>query len=74
MRGNFSEYEELVKEGIKKKYINKFVTEILPVWNGCTQNDPLLQLKNLDQGVKVENLRSMVSAQSVIVEGCLNLK
>ncbi|KAK2412005.1 Cytidine/deoxycytidylate deaminase family protein [Trifolium repens] len=74
MRGNFNEYEELVKEGIKKKYINKFVTEILPVWNGCTQNDPLLQLKNLDQGVKVENLRSMVSAQSVVVEGCLNLK
>jgi diaminohydroxyphosphoribosylaminopyrimidine deaminase/5-amino-6-(5-phosphoribosylamino)uracil reductase len=74
MRGNFNEYEELVKEGIKKKYINKFVTEILPVWNGCTQNDPLLQLKNLDQGVKVEILRSMASAQSVVVEGYLNLK
>ncbi|GAU11120.1 hypothetical protein TSUD_197440 [Trifolium subterraneum] len=74
MRGNCSEYEELVKEGIEKKYINKFVTEILPVWNGCTQNDPLLQLKNLDQGVKVENLRSMASAQSVVVEGYLNFK
>ncbi|CAL5198844.1 unnamed protein product [Lathyrus oleraceus] len=72
MRGNFSEHEELVKEGIKKKYINKFVTEILPIWNGCNQNDPLLPFKNLDQGVKVENLRPMASAQSVVIEGYLN--
>ena len=74
VRGNFSEYEELVKEGIKKKYINKFVTEVLPVWNGCTKNDPLLPLKNLDQGVKVENLRPMASAQSVVIEGYLNFE
>ncbi|CAJ2634364.1 unnamed protein product [Trifolium pratense] len=74
MRGNCSEYEELVKEGIEKKYINKFVTEILPVWKGCTQNDTLLQLKNLDQGVKVGYLRPMASAQSVVVEGYLNFK
>ncbi|CAI8610595.1 unnamed protein product [Vicia faba] len=72
MRGNFSEYQELVKEGIKKKYINKFVTEILPLWNGCNQNDPLSPFKNLDQGVKVENLRPMASAQSVVIEGYLN--
>ncbi|KAL5064884.1 hypothetical protein RYX36_026621 [Vicia faba] len=72
MRGNFSEHEELVKEGFKKKYINKFVTEILPVWNGCNQNDPLLPFKNLDQGVKVESLRPIASAQSVIIEGYLN--
>ncbi|XP_058754606.1 riboflavin biosynthesis protein PYRD, chloroplastic-like [Vicia villosa] len=72
MRGNFSEHEELVKEGIKKKYINKFVTEILPVWSGCNQNDSLLPFKNLDQGVKVENLRPMASAQSVVIEGYLN--
>ncbi|XP_058733005.1 riboflavin biosynthesis protein PYRD, chloroplastic-like [Vicia villosa] len=72
MRGNFSEHEELVKEGVKKKYINKFVTEILPVWDGCNQNDPLLPFKNLDQGVKVENLRPMASAQSVVIEGYLN--
>lgn len=74
VRGNFSEYEDLVKEGIKKKYINKFVTEVLPVWNGCTKNDPLLPLKNLDQGVKVENLRPMASAQSVVIEGYLNFE
>ncbi|XP_004508295.1 riboflavin biosynthesis protein PYRD, chloroplastic [Cicer arietinum] len=74
MRGNLNEYEELVKEGIEKKYINKFVTEILPVWNGCNQNDPLLPLKNLDHRVKVANLRSVASAQSVIIEGYLNFE
>ncbi|CAI8610597.1 unnamed protein product [Vicia faba] len=72
MRGNFSEYQELVKEGIKKKYINKFVTEILPLWNGCNQYDPLLPFKNIDQGVKLENLRPLASAQSVVIEGYLN--
>ncbi|XP_061373550.1 riboflavin biosynthesis protein PYRD, chloroplastic [Gastrolobium bilobum] len=69
MRGNFREFEELVKEGIKKKYINKFVTEVLPVWNGCAETDPLLTLKNLEQGVKVVNLQSKASDQSVVIEG-----
>ncbi|KAL5065383.1 hypothetical protein RYX36_027120 [Vicia faba] len=72
MSGNFSEYQELVKEGIKKKYINKFVTKILPLWNGCNQNDPLLPFKNIDQGVKLENLRPMASTQSVVIEVYLN--
>ncbi|KAJ1385592.1 Riboflavin biosynthesis protein RibD [Sesbania bispinosa] len=69
MRGIFNGFEELVKEGIKKKYFNKFVTEIFPIWNGCAEADPLLPLKNLEQGVEVENLRSKASSQSVVVEG-----
>lgn len=68
-RGNFSEFEELVKEGIKKKYINKFVAEILPVWNGHAETDPLLPSKILEQGLQVVNLQSKVSDQSVVIEG-----
>jgi hypothetical protein len=64
-------YEELVNEDIKRCN-SKFVTEVLPVWNGCIQNNPLLPLKNLDQGVKVQNLCPMASAQSVVIEGYFN--
>lgn len=74
MRGNFSEFEELVKEGIKKKHINKFVTEILPVWNGCAETNVLLPLNNSEQGAKVVNLQSKASSQSVVIEGNLNFK
>ncbi|RDX74900.1 Riboflavin biosynthesis protein PYRD, chloroplastic [Mucuna pruriens] len=69
IRGSFGQFEELVKEGIKKNYINKFVTEILPVWNGRTEADPLQTLKSLEQGVKVVNLKSKASDQSVVIEG-----
>lgn len=69
IRGSFSEFEELVKEGIKKNYINKFITEILPVWNKRDEPDPLQTLKSLEQGVKVQNLKSKVSDQSVVIEG-----
>lgn len=71
MRGSLSEFEDLLKEGIKKKYFNKFVTEILPVWNGCAETDPLLPLKSIEQGVKVVNLQSKASDQGVIIEGYL---
>ena len=69
LRGDSSEFEELVKEGIRKKYINKFVTEILPVWNGHGETDPLMQIKSLQQGVQVVNLRSKASDQNVTIEG-----
>ncbi|KAJ1408619.1 Riboflavin biosynthesis protein RibD [Sesbania bispinosa] len=68
-RGNFSEFEELIKEGIEKKYFNKFVTEILPVWNGCANMDPIMPLKSLKQGIKVIILQSKTSGQSVVLEG-----
>ncbi|CAL0315088.1 unnamed protein product [Lupinus luteus] len=71
MRGDFSEFEDLVKEGIKKRYINKFVTEILPVWNGFAETDPLMPLKSIEQGVKVVNLQSKASDQSIVFEGYL---
>ncbi|XP_054781632.1 riboflavin biosynthesis protein PYRD, chloroplastic isoform X2 [Prosopis cineraria] len=69
LRGSFSEFEELVKEGVEKKYFNKFVTEILPVWNGSVEMDPPKPLKSLKQGVKVINLQSKALDQSVVIEG-----
>ncbi|XP_020210649.1 riboflavin biosynthesis protein PYRD, chloroplastic [Cajanus cajan] len=74
IRGSFSEFEELVKEGIKKNYINKFVTEILPFWNGCAEPDPLQTMKSLELGVKVVNLKSRASDQSVVIEGCFKFE
>ncbi|KAK7340248.1 hypothetical protein VNO77_20947 [Canavalia gladiata] len=68
-RGNFSEFEELIKEGIEKKYCNKFVTEILPVWNGSSKMYPLMPLKSLKKGIEVINLQSKASDQSVVLEG-----
>ncbi|MED6173771.1 hypothetical protein PIB30_062763 [Stylosanthes scabra] len=69
LRGNSSEYEELVKEGIQKKNISKFVTEILPIWNRGSETDPLIPVKSLDQGIQVEKLKSKGSDQNVIIEG-----
>ncbi|KAL1292614.1 hypothetical protein HN51_053185 [Arachis hypogaea] len=69
LRGNSSEFEELVKEGIQKKNICKFVTEILPIWNRGSEIDPLIPVKRLDQGIQVENLKSKCSDQNVIIEG-----
>ncbi|KAF7844276.1 riboflavin biosynthesis protein PYRD, chloroplastic-like [Senna tora] len=69
MRGNFSEFEDLIKEGIEKKYINKFVVEILPVWNGSVKTESLIPLKSLEQAVKVVNLQCKESNQSVVIEG-----
>ncbi|KAI9089969.1 hypothetical protein K1719_028939 [Acacia pycnantha] len=69
MRGSFSEFEGLVKEGIQKKYFNKFVTEILPIWNGSVKMDPLKPLTSLEQGIKVINLQSKSLDQSVVIEG-----
>lgn len=73
IRGSFGEFEDLVKEGIKKNYINKFVTEILPVWNGHTEPDPLHTLKSLEQGAEVVNLKSKASDKSVVIEGYFKL-
>ncbi|XP_019456504.1 PREDICTED: riboflavin biosynthesis protein PYRD, chloroplastic-like isoform X2 [Lupinus angustifolius] len=71
MRGDFSEFEDLVKEGIQKRYINKFVTEILPIWNGFAETDPLMPLKSIEQGIKVVNLQTKASNQSIVFEGYL---
>ncbi|WVZ16235.1 hypothetical protein V8G54_009217 [Vigna mungo] len=69
IRGSFSEFEVLVMEAMEKNYINKFITEFLPVWNKRTEPDPLQTLKSLEQGMKVLNLKSKTSDQSVVIEG-----
>jgi len=69
IRGSFSEFEVLVMEAIENNYINKFITEILPVWNKRTEPHPLQTLKSLEQGMKVLNLKSKASDQSVVIEG-----
>ncbi|KAL2335959.1 hypothetical protein Fmac_010405 [Flemingia macrophylla] len=75
IRGSLNEFEELVKEGIKKNYINKFVTEILPIWNGCAEEPDLLKtLKSSEQGVKVVNLKSGASDKSIVIEGYLKFE
>ena len=51
----------------------KFVTEILPVWDGLAEPDPLQTLKSSEQGLKVVNLKSMASDQSVVIEGYFKL-
>ncbi|KAI4355058.1 hypothetical protein L6164_003871 [Bauhinia variegata] len=69
LRGPFVDFEELIKEGMEKKYFNKFVTEILPAWNGCAKEDSAMTLKSLGQGLEVTNLLSKSSHGSVVIEG-----
>ncbi|CAI8607880.1 unnamed protein product [Vicia faba] len=47
MRGNFSEYQELVKEDIRKKYINKFVTNFAINSINLFSNPPLHLINGL---------------------------
>lgn len=72
LRGNLSDFEELIKEGIEKKYFNKLVAEILPVWNGCGKGHPLTALLSLEKCAKLTNLQSKTLDQSVVIEGYFN--
>ncbi|KAJ7962382.1 Riboflavin biosynthesis protein PYRD chloroplastic [Quillaja saponaria] len=71
LRGNFGDFEEIIKEGIKKHYFNKIVVELLPLWSECDDGNPLLALRSLERTLEVTNLQPKISGQSAVVEGYL---
>ncbi|XP_077241857.1 cytidine/deoxycytidylate deaminase family protein [Tasmannia lanceolata] len=69
LRGDFEELKELVGEGLEKGMLQKVVMEICPSWDE-SEGSSVLLLKKLDKkSMKLKDLKSRISKESVVVEG-----
>ncbi|VFQ98745.1 unnamed protein product [Cuscuta campestris] len=64
VRCSASEFDRILEEGFEQKLFQKVVVEVLPVWGGGSH-----RFKSLGQSLKVKNLTSVVSGNSVLLEG-----
>lgn len=64
VRCNSTEFEGILREGFEQSLFQKVVVEVLPVWGGGSD-----AFKNLGLNLKVKNLTTMVSGNSVLLEG-----
>lgn len=65
LRGDFSDFEEILREGTQLDLFEKYVVEILPVW-GCGSKETSL---NIREKLRVKNLTSKVIGETVLLEG-----
>ncbi|XP_031103751.1 riboflavin biosynthesis protein PYRD, chloroplastic [Ipomoea triloba] len=63
VRGNSTEFEGILREGFEQSLFQKVVMEVLPVWGGSDV------FKNSGLNLKVKNLTTRVSGNSVLLEG-----
>lgn len=71
MRANLGVDEELVKEGIEKKLLQKVVVEVLPQWNERQSGSSQALFKSMAESLKLKNLQPKMCGQSVVLEGNL---
>lgn len=71
LRGDYSDLEMLLKEGIDQNLLQKIVVEVLPVWKESDGRDPHALLNCLGKGLKVKNLQPKISSHSIVLEGYL---
>lgn len=69
LRGSFSNLQELLREGIEQNLLQKIVVEVLPWWGGDYDGNLQMTLKELRKRLKLKNLQSKISHQSVVIEG-----
>ncbi|KAL4312179.1 hypothetical protein GQ457_01G050610 [Hibiscus cannabinus] len=74
MRGRFGDLEELVREAIEQKLLQKIVVEVLPYWDEPNGGESLAALNGLVKRLEVKNLVPVISNRSVVVEGYLQHK
>ncbi|KAK8630407.1 hypothetical protein V6N13_079203 [Hibiscus sabdariffa] len=74
MRGHFRDLEELVREAIEQKLLQKIVVEVLPYWDEPNGGECLVALNGLVKRLEVKNLVPVISNRSVVVEGYLQHK
>ncbi|XP_019186755.1 PREDICTED: riboflavin biosynthesis protein PYRD, chloroplastic isoform X2 [Ipomoea nil] len=63
VRGNSTEFDGILREGFEQSLFQKVVVEVLPVWGGSDV------FKNSGLNLKVKNLTTRVSGNSVLLEG-----
>ncbi|KAL3517156.1 hypothetical protein ACH5RR_024058 [Cinchona calisaya] len=64
LRGNFADFEEILKEGTELDLFQKFVVEVLPIWGGSKEVS-----LNIPENLRVKNLTSKVLGETVLLEG-----
>lgn len=69
LRGNFSDFEELVNDCLEQNLLQKVVIEVLPLWDGSIEERVPIALKNIGQRLRLKNLTSRHSDKSVVLEG-----
>ncbi|XVF80061.1 hypothetical protein PTKIN_Ptkin15bG0040200 [Pterospermum kingtungense] len=69
MRGSFGDLEELLRESIEQNVLQKIVLEVLPLWDESNGGGSLVALNSLVKRLKLKNLQSKISNQSIVVEG-----
>lgn len=69
LRGNLGYFEDLLKHSLEKNLLQKVVVEMLPFWSTNDEEGVPLALKNLRGGIRLKNLTSRISNNSVVLEG-----
>lgn len=65
LRGNLG---ELVEKSVEENLVRKVIVEVLPVWDGSREELSKV-LKNLPDTVKLKNLTSRISNETILLEG-----
>ncbi|CAI9099824.1 OLC1v1036705C1 [Oldenlandia corymbosa var. corymbosa] len=65
LRGNIIDFEGILREADELNLFQKYVVEVLPVWDGSTED----LLTSIPVNLKVENLSSAVSDETILLEG-----
>lgn len=71
LRGNFGYFEDLLKQSLEENLLQKVVVEVLPFWSTNEEEGLPLALKNLRKGIRLKNITSRNSNDSVVLEGYL---
>ncbi|CAN6562420.1 unnamed protein product [Malus baccata var. baccata] len=71
LKGNVSDFEEFLQDGIEQNLLQKIVVEVLPLWGENDVGNFPVALKDLSKRLKVENLQPKISNESVVLEGYL---
>ncbi|RVW30620.1 Riboflavin biosynthesis protein PYRD, chloroplastic [Vitis vinifera] len=69
LRGNFGYFEDLLKQSLEENLLQKVVVEVLPFWSTNEEEGLPLALKNLRKGIRLKNITSRNSNDSVVLEG-----
>ncbi|CAN6566684.1 unnamed protein product [Malus baccata var. baccata] len=71
LKGNVSDFEELLQDGIEQNLVQKIVVEVLPLWDENGVRNFPVALKSLSKSVELKNLQPKISNENVVLEGYL---
>uniref|UniRef100_A0A2P2IMD5 CMP/dCMP-type deaminase domain-containing protein n=1 Tax=Rhizophora mucronata TaxID=61149 RepID=A0A2P2IMD5_RHIMU len=71
LRGRCDDFGELLNDAIEHNVLQKLTVEVLPLWDGNGDGNSLWILERIGRRLKVNNLQSNNSRQSIVLEGYL---